>query len=155
MADPGPKWPPYASAIIHTRFGIGRESLGPENPNSETGSLETLPTCGESANHRFLSRGRAGCRPLQSALRLGGRRRNDLPCRVFLTYDECRTIRSNRARRFVSPLRMVSRSAPEENHVRYLRGVSARVNITSNDAIRRRAYMARIPPSTWISEPVM
>jgi len=28
----------------------------------------------------------------------GGRRRNDLPCRVFLSYDECRTIRSNRAR---------------------------------------------------------
>jgi len=104
---------------------------------SETGSLETASSCGESANHRFLSRGRAGCRPLQSALRLGGRRRNDLPCRVFLSYDECRTIRSNRARRFVSPLRMVSRSAPEENHVRYSRGVSARVNITSNDAIRQ------------------
>src|SRR6516225_8756263 len=68
---------------------------------SETGSLETASSCGESANHRFLSRGRAGCRPLQSALRLGGRRRNDLPCRVFLSYDECRTIRSNRARRFV------------------------------------------------------
>src|SRR6516162_4170478 len=54
-----------------------------DSKNSETSSHQTPPSSGESANHRFLSRGRAGCRPLQSALRLGGRRRNDLPCRVF------------------------------------------------------------------------
>jgi len=38
---------------------------------SGTGSSNPFPSCGESANHRFLSPRRAGCRPLQSALRLG------------------------------------------------------------------------------------
>jgi len=32
-----------------------------------TESSNPSPSCGESANHRFLSRGRARCRPLQSA----------------------------------------------------------------------------------------
>ena len=48
---------PLRFRIIHKRFGIGPESPGLEKPNSETGSLETPRTSGESANFRFLSGG--------------------------------------------------------------------------------------------------
>ena len=40
---------------------------------SETGSLETASSCGESANHRFLSRGRAGWIPSYPAARASAR----------------------------------------------------------------------------------
>ena len=46
--DPRPEWRSYYSNTIIKRFGIEAEFPGPKNPISETGSLLTLPSSGES-----------------------------------------------------------------------------------------------------------